>query len=107
MQKKFSYIDRIDLTTAHKIADKKLMKKLYGDTLELSASRFEDFSKCPFMYFCKTGLKLYPLPKMDLNPINQGNIMHMCMKDIFEENRGEKFLNMTTDDLTASIKKIG
>lgn len=102
--KKFSYIDRIDLTTAHKIADKKLMKKLYGDTLELSASRFEDFSKCPFMYFCKTGLKLYPLPKMDLNPINQGNIMHMCMKDIFEENRGEKFLNMTTDDLTASIK---
>ena len=103
--KKFSYIDRIDLTTAHKIADKKLMKKLYGDTLELSASRFEDFSKCPFMYFCKTGLKLYPLPKMDLNPINQGNIMHMCMKDIFEENRGEKFLNMTTDDLTASIKK--
>lgn len=57
------------------------------------------------MYFCKTGLKLYPLPKMDLNPINQGNIMHMCMKDIFEENRGEKFLNMTTDDLTASIKK--
>ena len=103
--KKFSYIDRIDLSTAHKIADKKLMKKLYGDTLELSASRFEDFSKCPFMYFCKTGLKLYPLPKMDLNPINQGNIMHMCMKDIFEKNRGEKFLNMTTDDLTASIKK--
>lgn len=103
--KKFGYIDRIDIGSSHKIFDKRLMKKLYGNTLELSASRFEDYMKCPFMYFCKTGLKLYPLDKMDLNPVNQGNIMHMCMKDIFEENKGRKFLEMTEKDLKTSIKR--
>ncbi len=102
--KKFGYIDRADTGFKHKISDRRLMKKMYGDVLELSASRFEDFVKCPFMYLCKTGLRLYPLQKMDLDPVNQGNIMHLCMKEIFEKNTKEKFLKMTETDFKKSIK---
>ena len=103
--RKFGYIDSVNIGTDHRISDTALMRRLYGKTLQVSASRFEDYEKCPFMYFCKTGLRLYPRQKMDLNPINQGNIMHNCMKDVFENNPKENFMAMSRSELSKAVKQ--
>lgn len=104
-RKRFDYIDSIDAGAEHRIEDVPLMRKIYSDSLRLSASRFEDYHKCPFMYFCKTGLRIYPLNKKSLDPLNQGNIMHYCMKKVFEENGKDRFIGLSEDELADSIKK--
>lgn len=100
---KFDYIDGIDTAAEHRAGDTGLMRRIYSDRLKVSASRFEDYKKCPFMYFCKTGLRLYPRSKKILDPLNRGNIMHYCMKRIFEDNGREKFLALTEKELSDNI----
>ena len=100
---RFEYIDSIDTGTEHRISDKELSRRLYGSNARISPSRFEDFSKCPFMFFCKKGLGIYPLPKNDLNPMIQGNIIHKCMQDIFTNNSKERFLKLSKEEILSSI----
>ncbi|MDY3791703.1 MAG: PD-(D/E)XK nuclease family protein [Oscillospiraceae bacterium] len=100
---RFEYIESIDTGTEHHIGDRELSKRLYGSNARISPSRFEDFSKCPFMFFCKKGLGIYPLPKNDLNPIIQGNIIHKCMQDIFIKNSKQSFLSLSKEEILASI----
>lgn len=69
--------------------------KLFTKDIKLSASRFEDFNKCPFMYLCKSGLELYPRNKIEYNPQSRGNIIHYCM---------EKVLSRFADDFTAKTQ---
>lgn len=103
---KFDYISNIDTGSRHLIRDRSLMKRMYGNTLELSASRFEDYRKCPFMYFCKTGLKLEPLRKVEFDAMNRGNIMHLCLQKILENNPREKFLTLTAKGFREQISTI-
>ena len=100
---RFDYIDSIDTGTDHRITDKALTKRLYGANAEISPSRFEDFSKCPFMFFCKKGLGIYPLRKNDLNPMIQGNIIHKCMQDIFLKNTKQSFLKLSKEEILSSV----
>lgn len=100
---RFEYIDSIDTGTEHRITDRELSKRLYGSYAEISPSRFEDFSRCPFMFFCKKGLGIYPLQKNDLNPIIQGNIIHKCMQDIFIKHSKQSFLKLSKEDILSSI----
>ncbi len=76
-------------------------KKLYGTNLHLSASRFEDFNKCPFLYFCKKGLKLYFPQKIELNSLTHGNIIHYCLYEILKNNNDIQ--NVSDSDLKNEI----
>lgn len=100
---RFDYIDSVDTGTDHRITDKALTKRLYGASAEISPSRFEDYCKCPFIFFCKKGLGLYPLKKNDLNPAVQGNIIHKCMQDIFIKNTKQSFLKLSKEDILSSV----
>ncbi|MGN1100748.1 MAG: PD-(D/E)XK nuclease family protein, partial [Huintestinicola sp.] len=100
---RFEYIDSIDTGTDHRISDRELSRRLYGTNARISPSRFEDFSRCPFMFFCKKGLGIYPLQKNDLNPMIQGNIIHKCMQDIFTKNSKERFLRLSKEDILSSV----
>lgn len=101
---RFEYIDSVNTGSEHKINDKELIKKLYNGKADISPSRFEDFSKCPFMFFCKKGLGIYPLQKKDLNPMIRGNAIHKCMQDIFTKYSKEDFTALTEDDILAEVR---
>lgn len=71
---------------------KELAASLYGNDVQLSASKIEDFGKCRFSYFCKYGLGARRLDKVDFDPLTRGNIVHYAL---------EQFVNAHMDDIGA------
>lgn len=69
---------------------KEAARRLYGDDIELSASKIEFFSKCPFAYFCRYGMGANRLEKVDFDPLTRGNIVHYAL---------EKFISAHFDDI--------
>lgn len=78
--------------------------RLFGRNIRLSASRFEDYQKCPFMYLCKSGLKLYPRKKIEYNPQSRGNIIHYCMENVIK-GLGSDFAAKTPEELEKAVSK--
>ncbi|HAG14259.1 MAG TPA: hypothetical protein DCG49_10435 [Ruminococcus sp.] len=79
-----------------------LMRKLTHGKLTMSASRIEDTIQCPFMGFCKHGLRLYERQKNDLNARSAGTLVHECMERLFREHPDrDDFLSMRKEDLHA------
>lgn len=100
---KIRALDRISFDTPEKISDRELTKKLFGEKLYISPSRFEEYQKCPFMYFCKKGLNIFPLQRMELNPASSGTIVHECLYDIFTTFDREDFLSADADKIRTLI----
>ncbi len=62
--------------------------------LNMSATRTDDFYKCPFNYFCKNGLKVYPMEKADISPMTRGSLIHFVLQRILsriDENGNRTF----------------
>ncbi|MBQ8567952.1 MAG: PD-(D/E)XK nuclease family protein [Oscillospiraceae bacterium] len=55
-----------------------------GD-LNISASRIEDYAKCPFMFFCKSGLKLSSVKKLEFASNTRGTAVHFILSGIMNE----------------------
>ncbi len=57
------------------------------NNLSLSASKFEEFFKCPFRFHAKVGLKLSSLPSLDLDvdSMTRGRLMHKVCEEIVKK----------------------
>ncbi len=53
--------------------------------INMSATRADDFYKCPFNYFCKNGLKVYPVRKVDISPMTRGSLIHFILQNILSK----------------------
>jgi len=62
-------------------------KKLYGDNLYLSASKFDVFNHCKFAYFCKYGLKIQKMQPADFDAMQRGTIVHYVLEKIIDKYR--------------------
>ncbi len=105
---RFSYLDSVEssISSAHKISDERIMERLYGGkSLNVSASRFDDYCICPFKYYCLTGLRIKPRKKNGLTAMNWGNAVHACMKDIAEEYSKSEFTGLTRSTLRRAVIK--
>lgn len=102
------YSDRVDFLEKTVFEKKETLrpdiaKKLFGNKLYISPSRFEDYQNCPFIYFCKKGLSIYPLEKIEFNPSNVGNIVHHCLCEILKNTDRNGFLSMTDEDIGRKV----
>lgn len=94
------YSDKLDFVKAcsesyaHKISDKTAKQLFFGHDLNLSATRVTDYYKCPFMYFCKYGLKLFRTSSISLDQRYKGNLLHRCLEKIMSvESDGKRAYN--------------
>ncbi|NLZ45692.1 MAG: hypothetical protein GX896_03270 [Clostridiales bacterium] len=74
----------------------KLFFNEYGDKMEISISpsSLENYTKCPFMYFCKYGLGLHKPVKNEMNGINRGVMIHSVLEKIIsKEQDGKRVYN--------------
>ncbi|MGN0665456.1 MAG: PD-(D/E)XK nuclease family protein [Huintestinicola sp.] len=101
---RFSYIDSIGSSFSYQVKDRSLIPGLIGNTMNISASRFEDYSKCPFMFYCRSVLKIHPLAKNDLNPMNLGSVMHYCICGILEGCPKDDFIKLDDEMLDRLIR---
>ncbi|MBQ5319155.1 MAG: PD-(D/E)XK nuclease family protein [Oscillospiraceae bacterium] len=79
-------------------------KRLFGTTVSMSASRFEDYNKCPFVYYCEKGLRIYPPEKVELDKPSKGNVIHYCLCEILSANNKADFEALSREQLSKQVK---
>ena len=60
------------------------IRKLYGNTLETSVSRLEQYRSCPFSYHLKYGLKLKETEEYKIKTLDTGTFMHETIDEFFK-----------------------
>jgi ATP-dependent helicase/nuclease subunit B len=58
------------------------VKRLYGDTLRLTASRVDKLSSCKFSFFLQYGLRAKPRQKAGFNPPELGTFIHYLLEHV-------------------------
>lgn len=101
---RLDYLKNVENSAEHSLS-RKTGGKMFGGRLSLSASRFEDYRKCPFKYYCEKGLKLYPPERVELDSPSRGTAIHYCLCNILREKSRDEFVSMDRDSLTKLVKK--
>ncbi|MDE6103112.1 MAG: PD-(D/E)XK nuclease family protein, partial [Oscillospiraceae bacterium] len=80
--------------------------KVYSNSLNISATGLEEFNLCHFKFFCNSGLKLKNRRRRQIGSLEQGNLIHQCLENIFGlcKNK-EEFDNLTQKQINEIIKK--
>lgn len=58
--------------------------KFFGKGVRMSPSRFEDFNRCAFMYFCKHTLKIRRLEPAEFSAMQRGTMAHYVLQSLVE-----------------------
>lgn len=109
---KFSYIDSLSSLKEHSLSEKTAGDLFWNGVLNLSATRLDSYYHCPFSYFCKYGLKISPISKVEINHLSTGSIAHLCLeKTMSYEKDGETLYNpdfkaMTDEEISVQVAKI-
>jgi ATP-dependent helicase/nuclease subunit B len=69
----------------HQNINPETAKHLYGQTLRLSATSFEEYRKCPFMFFTARGLRLSKRKKIEFDALIRGNVVHDALNRLIKE----------------------
>lgn len=75
-----SLLEGLNYTTQVKKVPKEKIKELYGDN-RLSVSQLETYSKCPYAYFVKYGLKAKERREFGFKALEIGTFMHKVLED--------------------------
>ena len=86
--------------------DKKIIGKLYGNTLNTSVSKLEMYRRCPFSYYLKYGLKLKEKEELKIQSFNTGSFMHETIDSFFGYVKEEDIKLPTLIEDEELIKKI-
>jgi len=86
---RFAAITRLLSDEPYRITDKGRTKKLFGDSMTISASQTETYYQCPFKYFCRYGLKAYPRKKAAMDAGMYGSAVHYILEQLFRNNSPE------------------
>ncbi|MBQ2824378.1 MAG: exodeoxyribonuclease V subunit gamma [Oscillospiraceae bacterium] len=102
-KERFRYLDSLKKQYVHNLSPE-TSEKLFGRNITLSASRFEDYRNCPFMFFCKMGLKIYPRSKIQYDPRSRGNIVHYCLSEVIKQ-FGSDIIRANRTDISCAVEK--
>ena len=107
--KEYSYrlekaLEGLKYTNIPEKINKENVKKLYGNTLNTTVSRLEQYKSCEFSYYLKYGLKLSSKEKMDIKPVDTGSFMHDVVDTFFKENENVK--EISDEDLKKILDRI-
>lgn len=61
------------------------VSSLYGESLDISASRVDAFYSCKYGYFCQYGLRAKKFEPADFSPKTLGNFSHFVLENLARE----------------------
>lgn len=79
---------------------------LFGKHMKFSASKLEDYGKCPFLYFCRYGLQAKPRLKAKLDASHSGTVIHHVLELLLKRHKGKAFLELSDEDIKTEIAEI-
>lgn len=105
---RIKYLESVSRERKLEISDTSLMRKLYTERLELSATAIDEYNTCHFKYFCRTGLKLWIRKKRAFDRLGEGNLIHRCLEEILSScSSKEEFDSLTREQIRLTAQKSG
>ena len=99
-------LERNALRNDFDIIDTSLSASLFGKKMSLSASKVENFYRCRFSYFCEKGLRIRPLQRIEMDPMQSGNFIHYCLYVLLSSHTKEQFLALSSDEISKICDRI-
>lgn len=76
-------VKALNYTNKPENISKENIEKLYGNTLNTTVSRLEQYKSCPFSYYLKYGLKVHESDNFKVQMVDTGNLMHDVIDSFF------------------------
>lgn len=107
-QKLLNAIEGLKYTNKPENLNKDNINKLYGNTLNTSISKLEQYRRCAFSYYLKYGLGLQDKSQFKIQSLDTGSFMHDVIDEFFEQVlfRDIKLSNMTDDEIEEIVTSI-
>lgn len=81
-----------------------LAKKLYGNEISMSATKFDTYHQCKFKFFCQYGIHAKKIEPADFNVLQRGTITHYVLENIIKE-FGKSLSTLTKDECDKAAEK--
>ena len=85
-----------------------IIDKLYGNKMQTSVSKLEQYRTCPFSFYLKYGLNLKEEETYEIKSIDTGSFMHEIIDDFFEmvKNNEIDVKNISKEEIEKIIHEI-
>ena len=90
----------------HRITDGDAAVKLFGKSMNLSASRIDTFYGCRFRYFCRYGLNASPRKQAEIDQLQKGTINHYVLENLLKSHIDNDITECTAEELKSEIHEI-
>lgn len=88
------------------IKDKQLATELFGKNMYFSASKAENYHKCPFQFFCRYGINAQPRKEAQIDPSLSGTIIHNVFEHMLSKYSKQELEAMSDESLKAEVDGI-
>ena len=82
-------------------------RKLQANTAQLSASRMEEYAKCPYLFYLRRVQELERWEEEEqiegMDPLVRGQIIHGILEGFMSEFKGQKFVQTALPELEAAL----
>lgn len=79
---KLSMLSSLSERPAFALSNPTMLRRVFGDTLPISATKLETYQLCPFSFYLERGLKVSVPQKKEINPLEIGLLVHFCLERI-------------------------
>ncbi|MGA3162657.1 MAG: PD-(D/E)XK nuclease family protein [Verrucomicrobiota bacterium] len=85
-----------------------LAEKIYGETLQTSVSRLEEFAQCPFRFFVHSGLRAEERKVFELDARERGSFQHEVLKKFHDDltKEGKHWRDIAPSEARERVGKI-
>lgn len=94
-----------DVSASNAKIEKETAKRLYGNSVFMSPTKFDEYNRCKFMYFCKHALKASKLYPADFNVMQRGTLIHFVLQRIIEI-YGKNVSLLSQEEISQNVDKL-
>ncbi len=102
---KISALKRIGKAENYRIDNAETAVSFFGKDIHVSATRIEDFNKCPFMFFCRHGLKLGDQKHSEIDSMLSGTVVHFVLENLVAKH-SKGLVELSDEEIKEEIKKL-
>lgn len=81
-------------------------RALFGENIQITPSRLENFRQCPFLYFCRYGLSAYPRGKAELAAPEIGTLIHFVLEKLLSKYKDTGLWKAGEETLAQDVKEL-
>ncbi len=98
-------LDRAGGKGDFRIEDAAVASALFGNDIYVSATKIEDYGKCPFMYFCRHGIKLNERRIAEIDAALSGTVSHYVLEKMVSR-FGKKLIDLDSEKIREEVTAI-